>query len=272
MSVSKALENSARAFCIKYSCNFDFVTFESRVEEFTFLRPNGGWIDVYKAVFDLMYKKSLEKAAVGAVDSLDGEAMLDDFEYTLIRPYVKENEPEIKHKPYVGMYDRVTRLMYLDKLTKQAPSNPVDLYAEKYKSGEITAKQMLERAKAVIKFTEADREHYIEAVGYVMALEGINCSRSLAWRVFHPFKNRSEKKTAELIKSMLVEKFEGGINEYEEIAADARKVFKGRLSVNASLDMSIARAREELDRKIKMNEALKGSRALDSSDNMSGIA
>ena len=86
MSVSQALENSAMAFNTKYACNFNFATFEARVEEFTFLRPNGGWVDVYKTTLDRMYKKSLDGAAMGAVDNLNGEAMLDDFEYTLIRP------------------------------------------------------------------------------------------------------------------------------------------------------------------------------------------
>ena len=61
MSVSKALENSARNFSDKYACQFDFATFESRVEELTFLRPNGGWIDVYKMMFENVYKNSLER-------------------------------------------------------------------------------------------------------------------------------------------------------------------------------------------------------------------
>ena len=99
MSVNQALEKSAKAFNAKYACDFDFKIFESRVEEFIFLRPNGGWIDVYKAVFDRMYKNTLEKAAVGAVHDLDGEAMLDDFEYTLIRPYANENESAILSIP-----------------------------------------------------------------------------------------------------------------------------------------------------------------------------
>ena len=86
------------------------------IEEFTFLRPNNGWLDVYKMMFEKMYKKALEGAALGNADGLDGEAMLDDFEYTLMRPYAKENESEIKHKPYVGM-DRIARLEYLDSLT-----------------------------------------------------------------------------------------------------------------------------------------------------------
>jgi hypothetical protein len=51
MSVSRALEKSAKAFNTKYAYNFDFATFELRIEEFTFLRPNGGWIDVYKTMF-----------------------------------------------------------------------------------------------------------------------------------------------------------------------------------------------------------------------------
>ena len=113
MPISKALEDSARDFCHKYACRFDFGSFESSVEEFTFLRPNGGWIDVYKMTFRHLYQTALEMVALGTVDSLDGEAMLDDFEYTLIHPYVSETEGGIKHRPYVGM-DRITRLEQKD--------------------------------------------------------------------------------------------------------------------------------------------------------------
>ena len=258
MSVSAALKKSAKDFCFKYSCKFDFETFESRVEEFTFLRPVGGWVDVYKTTFSRLYKNALEKVALGITDAnFDAEAMLDDFEYTLIRPYVKENDPDIRHKPYAGMYDRVTRLLYIDKLTKEAPSNPVDLYAEKYKNGELPIRQMCHRGGAVMKSANSERSHYAEIAGYAMALENINRTRSLVWRFFHPIKNSAEKRYAVRIKKMLVDRFNGGADEYENIASEAMKVFDGHKTVNANLKLRIERAREELECKIKMNKAIK---------------
>lgn len=252
MPVSKVLENSAIAFNVKYACNFDFAAFESRVEEFTFLRPNGGWIDVYKVIFDRMYKSALEKAAVGAVDNLNGEAMLDDFEYTLIRPYVSESNNEIKHQPYVGM-DRITRLEYLDRITKEAPRNPVDLYSEKYKRGELSLRQM----KAALGREMTRREHYIEIAGYIQALENINKNRSFMWRACHPFKNNAEKRDAVLMKESFLKAVKCGDDFYNEIAAAAYETFDGCHRADANLTESMVRAKEETNRQQKMNDALR---------------
>ena len=255
MSVSQALEKSSRDFCLKYACHFDFVTFESRVEEFTFLRPVGGWIDVYKITFDRLYKNTLEKVAVGILDDdLDPEAMLDDFEYTLIRPYVNEGEKEIKHKPYVGM-DRISRLEYLERLTREAPSNPVELYAEKYKKGELSMKQM----RSALALDGVKQEHYTEIAGYVQALDNVNKSRSLVWRAFHPFKNSAEKRNSAQMKTALMEEIRGGEEVYRKTVAVAYDTFGGHLRVNAKLEQNMARAIEEMNRQQKMNDVMRES-------------
>ena len=262
MPVSEALKNSAKDFSVKYACNFDFAMFESRVEEFTFLRPNGGWLDVYKMMFDRVYKNTLENAATGALDNLDGEAMLDDFEYTLIRPYVKENESEIKHKPYIGM-DRIARLEYLDRLTREAPSNPVELYTEKYKSGELSISQMHRQAVSTLGGNGAERERYIELVGYIQALENANKSRSFVWRALHPFKNNAEKRDAALMKKMFIEEARGGEEFYGEISDAAHETFDGHKKAKANLAQSLICAREEMSRKQKMNDVRRESLRLD---------
>ena len=258
MSVSQALENSARNFSDKYACQFDFATFESRVEEFTFLRPNGGWIDVYKMVFERLYKLSLEKVAAGVMDNLDGEAMLDDFEYTLIRPYVNECDEDIKHKPYVGM-DRMARLAFLDRLTREAPSNLVDLYIEKYKSGEITIGNMRNQVRLAFAFEKIDRAQFIEIAGYIQALEKANEGRSLMWRTLHPFRNNAEKRDAAFMKRALVDKAEDGEAFYNDAAAAACETFDGHTRVNANLAQSIIRAKEEMRRNQRMNDAIRES-------------
>ena len=254
MAVSKALENSATAFNVKYACNFDFATFESRVEEFTFLRPNSGWIDVYKMTLDRMYTQALESATKEGGMNLNGEAMLDDFEYTLIRPYVKECKPDIKHKPYVGM-DRLVRLEYLDQLTKDTPSNPVDLYTEKYKNGELSIKHM----RSALGAEATHRSQYVEIAGYVQALENVNKSRSLIWRAFHPFKNSTEKREAALMKRTLVEGRRDGEAFYNEIAEAAYKPFDGHQRASETLAQHMLHAKEELNREQKMNDIIRES-------------
>ena len=250
MPVSKALENSAKAFSKKYSCNFDFKAFESRVEEFAFLRPNGGWIDAYKAVFGQMYKKTLENVDVGKVDNLDAEVMLDDFEYTLIRPYV--NESDIKHKPYAGM-DRLARLEYLDKLTLEAPSNAVELYTEKYKNGELTIAQM----RSALDAYDSVPAHYVEISGYVQALENANRGRRFIWRATHPFKNSEEKREAALMKKQFVDNMNGDESAYAEFVNAAYETFEGHKRVIESLSFNRARAVEELNRNNRMKEAMR---------------
>ena len=254
MAVSRVLESSAKNFSTKYACNFDFATFEAKVEEFTFLRPNGGWIDVYKAMFDRVYKKALEKAAFGVVRNLDGEAMLDDFEYTLIRPYVTENSNEIKHRPYVGM-DRMARLEYLDRLTKEAPSNSVDLYTEQYKKRERTLEQM----KSVLSLDGRQREQYVALAGYVEALEITNKGRTTVWRVLHPVTNHAEKRDAALMKTALAEELKGRDETYADLVKAAYATFDGHQRANENLAERMARAREESNRQQKMSDAIRES-------------
>ena len=258
MSVSKALENSAKAFNAKYACSFDFVTFESRVEEFTFFRPNGGWIDVYKVMFEQMYAQALEAVAEGMTADLDSEAMLDDFEYTLIRPYVSEGENEIKHKPYAGL-DRIARLEYLERLTKKAPSSPVALYIDRYKRGVLTLRQM--RSAALSE--QAANERCVEIAGYILALECVNDRRSFAWRVLHPFKCNAEKRDAALLKSFFLRTVKGGEKFYNEIATEAYETFEGHKRMSARLLTNRTHAMEDLARKQKINDAMRENSRLE---------
>ena len=254
MSVSQALENSAKAFNSKYACDFEFVTFESRVEEFTFFRPNNGWIDVYKMTFERMYKKALERAVEGDVNNLNGESMLDDFEYTLIRPYVNTSGKEITHKPYVGM-DRMARIAYLDRLTLDAPKNSVEFFAQKYKSGELTLRQM----KSELDLGNAEREEYVKIFAYIQALEATSKSRSVVWKSFHPRRSHAEKCVAETMKRTLADKTEGQEAVYNEIATAAHETFDEYKRVQAGLSQSMLQAREEMTRMQKMNDAMRES-------------
>ena len=268
MSVSKELKRSAKDFNAKYSCKFDFVTFESRAEGYTFLSPNNGWRDVYKQTFDKMYKQALEAVAVGKKENLNGEAMLDDFEYTLMKPYVNETELSIKHRSYVGM-DRVTRLEYLDQLTKEAPSNPVALCTEKYKSGELSLKQMLRETRSLSDPKNSERETYVGVASYIQALKNTNGDRTLLWRTFHPFRNGAEKRSFATMEKTLIEKA-GTEESYGALTDEAYDTFDGYKRVCDSLDVNMMHAREELSRKEKMRDAIRESLHVDVSGNEKG--
>ena len=261
MPVSETLERSAVDFCSKYSCNFNFHTFEENVEEFTFLRPIGGWIDVYKRVFEKMYMQALEPTAKHGYIGLDGEAMLDDFEFTLIRPYVGERGKDIDHKPYAGM-DRVSRIEYLQQITNRSPSNYVDLYSEKYKSGKLSIKQMRSRLE--------NGENYVEILGCVQALENVNKNRSRTWRTFHPFKNLAEKRSSEKMKREFIERTRSSEEAYSKIAAEAYDTFDGHKAANENLEHNMMRAVEEMSRTQKMNEAMRESLRIEDLDNDPG--
>ena len=259
MSVSTVLEKSARDFCLKYACDFDFTSFEALAEEFTFLRPVGGWAELYKTTFDKLYKSTLEKASVGLTYCrLDAEAMLDDFEYTLIRPYINEGNKGIEHRPYAGM-DRISRLEYLNRLTKEAPSNAVDLYAEKYKKGELSIKQIKSQAGL-----EGDaRENCVALVGYAQALEAVNNSRSVVWRVFHPFKNNAEKRTSETIKKLLTEETRDGEEFYQKNVTAAYEPFDSLQKVKLGIEQNMIHAREEMSRSQRMKDVIRESIHID---------
>jgi hypothetical protein len=209
--------------------------------------------------FEELYKNVLEKTAVGtAGDDLDPEAMLDDFEYTLIRPYANEGEKEIKHKPYIGM-DRISRLEYLTRLTKETPSNYVEMYTEKYKNGELSIEQM----KSDFLLDGAEQKRYIKLAGCIQALENVNNSRPLVWRAMHVFKHNEEKTNSALMKKEFIEKARGGEEFYRKAAAAANECFESRRIINERLEQSMIYAREELNRQEKLNNAIREAIRID---------
>jgi hypothetical protein len=201
-----------------------------------------------------MYMQALESTTKVDGITLDSEAMLDDFEYTLIKPYVKESEKDIKHKPYVGM-DRISRLEYLQLLTSQSPSNSVDMYAEKYKNGELSIKQI----QSILELGKDSQEHYIEIAGCVQAIEAVNKSRSSVWKVFHPFKNSAEKRVFAQMKMAFIEHTQGGEEIYNKAAVAAYEPFDGYQIVNANLEERMIHAKEEMNRKQKLNDVIRES-------------
>jgi hypothetical protein len=208
-----------------------------------------GWIDLYKATFERLYRHALEGVALGAADDgPNAEAMLDDFEYTLMRPYVNQEGKEIKHRPYGGM-DRISRLEYLERLTREAPANSVELYAEKYRKGDLPLSRM--RAEA--------SDEPARLAGYAEALERVHRSRSTAWRVLHPFKNDAEKRNFRQMKLEFMEATGGGEALYRETVTAACETPEGLLRVHARLEQSMIRAREDMTREMKMNGVMRES-------------
>jgi hypothetical protein len=151
--------------------------------------------------------------------------------------------------------DRISRLEYLERLTREAPSNPVELYADKYKRGELSIKQM--KSKSALDGRKQER--YIEVAGYVQALENVNQSRSSGWRILHPFKNNAEIRESALMKKAFVEEIPGGEELYREAAAAACRTFVGHQRVNANLKERMIHAKEEMSRKQKMNDVMRES-------------
>ena len=255
MPVSQLLEKNAKRFCLKYSCDFDFEVFESRVEEFTFLRPLVGWSDAYKETFECLYKNTLKKVVLGFADTnIDAEAMLDDFEYTLIRPYVEKSKKEIKHKPYAGM-DKISRIAYLESITKEVPSNLIELYTEKYKKGELTIKEI----KASSNSDKIEGKSYVDIAAYLKALENVNNERSFIWRAIHPLKNSAEKRIPELMKKSFVSDGKDGEEFYRKSVEAAGEHFNGYERVIENLKQSMVRAREELNHKHRVNSVVRES-------------
>ena len=109
-------------------------------------------------------------------------------------------------------------------------------------------------------------EQYVEIAGAVKALENVSGERSVIWRVLHPFKGAAEKKAAAIMKRMLVGREECGEKLYSEALDTAYETFDGRQRVSARLSESTANAKEELNRKQKMNDAIRESLRADGTE------
>lgn len=94
--------------------------------------------------------------------------------------------------------------------------SPVERYKDLYENGELRIRDMRAYAEGLDP-SEMSDEEIATALQSAQALREVNASRSVLWRIFHPFRNNAEQRDAKLIEGLISEKITEMQSNHEKI-------------------------------------------------------
>ena len=205
-----ALQSVVNEFNIKYQCDLDLNKFIDAVNKQSKKGNLNAWNDVYKSTFSNLYKKTVQNTVLGKRNSpLSGEKMLDAFEYDVITKFTiacTNNGEFILASKYAGMTDKEACILMKNALNEISHTSYSNIAKNQYAKGEVRIRDMVSFTRSAIE--GANIKNNVEAqrriMGYAIALEKINESRSKWWRTIHRFRNRAEQRDAALMRNLLL--------------------------------------------------------------------
>ena len=209
-----ALEARAKEFNDQYRTSFDYSGFYSKLKTFNRLTTDNAADIVYKGTLGTVLKDAMvaachsrgsaKRGERGAVDLMD---VVKNFEEYLMQPFVNECKTAGEKpypKPYGGM-TRMQRIELVERMLNTTPKNDVELTERAYLKGQIRLRDIRENVNdmpfAVGKGVDT---HQLQRIGaFMLAIENVNKSRPLWWRIIHPFRNNAEKRDAKELRTVL---------------------------------------------------------------------
>lgn len=215
MSINwNALEARAKEFNDQYRTSFDYSGFYSKLKTFNRLTTDNAADIVYKGTLGTVLKDAMvaachsrgsaKRGERGDVDLMD---VVKNFEEYLMQPFVNECKTAGEKpypKPYGGM-TRMQRIELVEHMLNTTPKNDVELTERAYLKGQIRLRDIRENVNdmpfAVGKGVDT---HQLQRIGaFMLAIENVNKSRPLWWRIIHPFRNNAEKRDAKELRTVL---------------------------------------------------------------------
>ena len=209
-----ALNARAKDFNDRYHTKFDYSGFYSKLRTFDRLVAEDTSNVVYSGTLGSVLKDTMiiacnmeRSAKDGESNAVDLLAVVKDFEEYLMQPFVKECKragEKVYPKPYGGMTEE-QRIELVEQILDASPKNDVELTEQAYKSGKIRLRDMREVVNDMpfAVGRGVDRQQVQRIATFMLAIENINKSRPLWWRVIHPFRNNAEKRDAREYRTVL---------------------------------------------------------------------
>lgn len=216
----RTLQDKVNEFNIKYQCELDLNKFIDEVNKESKKGNLNAWSDVYKSTFLDLYKKTAQNTVLGKRNSpLSGEEMLESFEYDVMTKFVVACTNVGEYIPtakYAGMTNREACTLMKNTLNDIPNTSYSNVARNQYANGEIRIRDMVRFTRGAID--NGNIQNNVEAqkriMGYAIALEKINDSRSKWWRTIHRFRNKAEQRDAALMRNLLREAI--GDNAYRQ--------------------------------------------------------
>ena len=272
-----ALEERAKEFNEQYLTSFNYSDFYSKLKTINRLTTDNAADIVYKGTLGTVLKDAMvaachsrgsaKRGERGAVDLMD---VVKNFEEYLMQPFVNECKTEGEKpypKPYGGM-TRMQRIELVEHMLNTTPKNDVELTERAYLKGQIRLRDIRENVNdmpfAVGK--EIDT-HQLKRIGaFMLAIENVNKSRPLWWRIIHPFRNNAEQRDAKELRTVL-NSFGGNafevakslaVKEYETLKVTKESVQNAKLELEAEKREKLIKNAEEKDSvEVKLDSEIK---------------
>jgi hypothetical protein len=208
-----------------------------------------------------------KKGERGAADLMD---VVKNFEEYLMQPFVNECKTAGEKpypKPYGGM-TRMQRIELVEHMLNTTPKNDVELTERAYLKGQIRLRDIRENVNdmpfAVGKGVDT---HQLQRIGaFMLAIENVNKSRPLWWRIIHPFRNNAEKRDAKELRTVL-NSFGGNalsvatslaMKEYKTLEVTKESVKNAKLELEAEKREKLIKNSEEKDSvEVKLDSEIK---------------
>ena len=209
-----ALEARAKEFNDIYRTSFDYSGFYSKLKTFNRLTTDNAADIVYKGTLGTVLKDAMVAACHSRGSAKRGERgdvnlmdVVKNFEEYLMQPFVNECKTAGEKpypKPYGGM-TRMQRIELVERMLNTTPKNDVELTEQAYLKGQIRLRDIRENVNdmpfAVGKGVDT---HQLQRIGaFMLAIENVNKSRPVWWRIIHPFRNNAEKRDAKELRTVL---------------------------------------------------------------------
>lgn len=196
--------NFVNDFNKKYNTTFSISKFAARVHEHKVLEGDDPYKTAYKTILVEFYKQAVKAQINGKVKEIDYTQFIMDLE-TPLSIYIDDlkKEGEAKDvKTFCGTKN-IERITALKAAHENVPRTPTAVAVEEYKNGEMRIRDMVAFTKEVTADAEnIDAKNINRVVAFATALEQVNSSRSIMWRIFHPFRNNAEKRDAALMRKI----------------------------------------------------------------------
>ena len=272
-----ALEARAKEFNDQYRTSFDYSGFYSKLKTFNRLTTDNAADIVYKGTLGTVLKDAmvaachsrggLKKGERGDVDLMD---VVKNFEEYLMQPFVNECKTAGEKpypKPYGGM-TRMQRIELVERMLNTTPKNDVELTERAYLKGQIRLRDIRENVGdmpfAVGKGIDT---HQLKRIGtFMLAIENVNKSRPLWWRIIHPFRNNAEQRDAKELRTVLNSFGGDALNaatslaqkEYETLKVTKESVQNAKLELEAEKREKLIKNAEEKDSvEVKLDSEIK---------------
>lgn len=194
-----------RNFNRKYVVEFSYEDFETEVRKNKSLEKN------YLRAFSDFYRQALTNYADRKIDSFSTREFLHDYENLMngYKTVINKDKTEIKKWPQSAeLLDKVQK--DLSEKKNEIPDTKQEYIMKRYLDRKLPIRKMREYAKELMDSNCKDPEQLSVVLGYSKALSEVNYNRPRWWRIIHPFRNRAEKREANLFKKMVSKQF-GGI-------------------------------------------------------------